>query len=198
MTEGLFSAPAYKVYGRIMADEAYDNVGFTTRLALKDMSLVLAAGDMARVPLPSASLLRDRLPAPSGAAVASGGFNCRLRDLARFGEMIRLQGKYNGQQIVPAAVIADIRQGGSPEAFVPAGYKTLPGWSYRKQWWISHDDHGAFMARGIHGQAIYIDPKAEMVIARFASHPLAGNMHFDPTSLPAYRAIADQLLRKPR
>ncbi|MBK7904090.1 MAG: serine hydrolase [Proteobacteria bacterium] len=135
---------------------------------------------------------------PSGAAVASGGFNCRLRDLARFGEMIRLQGRYNGQQIVPAAVIADIRKGGSPEAFVPAGYKTLPGWSYRKQWWISHDDHGTFMARGIHGQAIYIDPKAEMVIARFASHPRAGNMHFDPTSLPAFRAIAEQLLRKPR
>ena len=135
---------------------------------------------------------------PSGAAVASGGFNCRLRDLARFGEMIRLQGRYNGQQIVPAAVIADIRRGGSPQAFVSAGYKTLPGWSYRKQWWISHDDHGAFMARGIHGQAIYIDPTAEMVIARFASHPLAGNMNLDPMSLPAYRAIADQLLRKPR
>jgi len=29
------------------------------------------------------------------------------------------------------------------------------------------------MARGIHGQAIYIDPKAEMVIARYASHPKA-------------------------
>ena len=135
---------------------------------------------------------------PSGAAIASGGFNCRLRDLARFGEMIRLRGRYNGQQIVPAAVIDDIRQGGSREAFVPSGYKTLPGWSYRKQWWISHDDHGAFMARGVHGQAIYIDPQAEMVIARFASHPLAGNMNIDPTSLPAYRAIADQLLRKSR
>jgi CubicO group peptidase (beta-lactamase class C family) len=135
---------------------------------------------------------------PSGAALASGGLNCRLRDLARFGEMIRLQGRYNGQQIVPAAVIDDIRKGGSRAAFVPAGYKTLPGWSYRKQWWISHDDHDAFMARGVHGQAIYIDPKAEMVIARFASHPLAGNMNLDPTSLPAYRAIADQLLRKPR
>jgi CubicO group peptidase (beta-lactamase class C family) len=135
---------------------------------------------------------------PSGAAVSSGGFNCQLRDLARFGEMIRLQGRYNGQQIVPAAVIADIRKGGSPAAFVPAGYQTLPGWSYRKQWWISHDDHGAFMARGIHGQAIYIDPQAEMVIARFASHPLAGNMNLDPMSLPAYRAIADRLMHDPR
>jgi CubicO group peptidase (beta-lactamase class C family) len=135
---------------------------------------------------------------PAGAAVTSGGLNCRLRDLARFGEMIRLDGTYNGHRIVPAAVIADIRRGGSPAAFVPAGYTTLPGWSYRKQWWISHDDHGAFMARGVHGQAIYIDPKAEMVIARFASHPLAGNMNLDPTSLPAYRAVAEQLLRKPR
>jgi hypothetical protein len=35
-------------------------------------------------------------------------------------------------------------------------------------------------------------------LARFASHPQAGNMHFDPTSLPAYRAIAEQLLRTPR
>ena len=53
---------------------------------------------------------------------------------------------------------------------------------------------GTFMARGIHGQAIYVDPKAEMVIARFASHPLAGNVNFDPTSLPAYRAIAERLM----
>lgn len=61
MTEGLFAAPAYKVYGRLMADQAYDQAGFTTRLALKDMKLVLAAGEAQQVPLPSASLLRDRL-----------------------------------------------------------------------------------------------------------------------------------------
>jgi len=61
MTEGLFAAPAYKVYGRLMVDQAYDGAGFTTRLALKDMKLVLAAGEAQQVPLPSASLLRDRL-----------------------------------------------------------------------------------------------------------------------------------------
>jgi len=61
MTEGLFAAPAYKVYGRIMVDRAYEQAGFTTRLALKDMNLVLAAGETQQVPLPSASLLRDRL-----------------------------------------------------------------------------------------------------------------------------------------
>ena len=133
-----------------------------------------------------------------GTPLAAGGLNARLRDMARFGEMIRLNGRFNGQQVMPAAAIEDIRRGASPEAFATAGYKTLPGWSYHRQWWVSHDDHGTFMARGIHGQAIYIDPAAEMVIARFASHPLAGNVNLDPTSLPAYRAVADFLMAHPR
>jgi hypothetical protein len=51
------------------------------------------------------------------------------------------------------------------------------------------------MARGVHGQALYIDPKAEMVIARFGSAPWAGNVFLDPTSLPAFRAMAEHLLR---
>ena len=133
-----------------------------------------------------------------GTPLAAGGFNTRLRDLARFGEMIRLGGKWNGQQVVPASVIEGIRAGASREAFKFGNYPTLPGWSYHNQWWISHDDHGAFMARGIHGQAIYIDPKAEMVIARYASHPKASNVHLDPTSLPAYRAAAEYLMKRGR
>jgi 3-hydroxyisobutyrate dehydrogenase-like beta-hydroxyacid dehydrogenase len=61
LTEGLFGAPAYKVYGTIIAEEDYDRVGFTTQLALKDVDLTLAAGGGAHVPLPSAAVLRDRL-----------------------------------------------------------------------------------------------------------------------------------------
>jgi CubicO group peptidase (beta-lactamase class C family) len=134
----------------------------------------------------------------TGTPLVAGGFNARLRDMARFGEMIRLGGRFNGQQILPTAVVADIRRGGDRDAFAKAGYKTLPGWTYHDQWWISNNAHGAFMARGVHGQAIYIDPKAEMVIARFASHPLAANANLDPTSLPAYAALADYLIAHPR
>jgi len=61
LTDVLFDAPAYKVYGRIIAEEAYDEVGFTVTLALKDANLILGAGDVARVPLPSANIYRDRL-----------------------------------------------------------------------------------------------------------------------------------------
>lgn len=131
-----------------------------------------------------------------GNEFAGGGFNPTLRDLARFGEMMRLEGRYNGQQIVPRAVVEDIQRGGGKAEFAKAGYATLPGWSYRDMWWVSHNAHGAYSARGIHGQAIYIDPVAEMVVVRFASHPLAANANNDPTTLPAYDALANHLMAK--
>lgn len=129
-----------------------------------------------------------------GNEFAGGGLNASLRDLARFGEMMRLDGRFNDQQIVPKSVVDDIRRGANKEHFAKAGFSLLPGWSYRNMWWVSHNAHGAFSARGIHGQVIYIDPKAEMVIARFASHPLAANANVDPTSLPAYDALAKHLM----
>jgi CubicO group peptidase (beta-lactamase class C family) len=135
---------------------------------------------------------------PQRTPMAGSALNARLRDLARFGEMMRLGGRADGRQVVPAAVVADIRRGGSREAFRASGYDRLAGWSYHDFWWLTHDDHGSYLARGIHGQVIYVDPAAEMVIARFASHPSATNLYIDPTSLPAYRAVADRLIASPQ
>jgi 3-hydroxyisobutyrate dehydrogenase-like beta-hydroxyacid dehydrogenase len=59
VTNGLFSAPAYKGYGRLILDQAYEPPGFTLRLGLKDIDFALAAGAELRVPLPLGSLLRD-------------------------------------------------------------------------------------------------------------------------------------------
>jgi len=132
---------------------------------------------------------------PTGAPFAGGGLNPCLGDLARFGEVMRNGGVANGKQVIPAAVVARIAAGGRREDFAKAHYPLLPGWSYRSQWWVSHNPHGAYTARGIHGQAIYVDPKAEMVIARFGSHPVAANSAFDATSLPAFHALAERLMR---
>ncbi len=158
-----------------------------------------------------AQLLSERIWIPMGAEqdaymsidsigtpFAGGGLSTGLRDLARFGEMIRNNGASGGRQIVPAMAVADIRRGASQADFAKAGYRQLPGWSYRSMWWVTHNEHGAFAARGVHGQTIYIDPKAEMVIARFASHPVAGNAAIDPTSLPAYHALARHLIARTR
>ncbi|WP_112323032.1 serine hydrolase [Oceanibium sediminis] len=130
----------------------------------------------------------------TGTPFAGGGFNATLRDMGRLGQLILDNGAWRGEQVLPEAAIARIREGGDPEAFARAGYELLPDWSYRGMWWVSHDDHGAFAARGVHGQTIWIDPTADMVIVRFASNPVAGNAANDPTSLPAYRAVADYLM----
>jgi 3-hydroxyisobutyrate dehydrogenase-like beta-hydroxyacid dehydrogenase len=61
MTEGLFSAPAYKVYGQKMVDESYDQVGSPIHVGLKDANLIAAAADLARVPMPSHNVYYERL-----------------------------------------------------------------------------------------------------------------------------------------
>jgi len=61
LTEGLFSAPAYKGYGRLIADKNYANPGFTATLGLKDVKLVLGAAGAKNVPLPAINILHDRL-----------------------------------------------------------------------------------------------------------------------------------------
>jgi CubicO group peptidase (beta-lactamase class C family) len=132
-----------------------------------------------------------------GMAACGGGLNLALRDLARFGEMMRLGGVFNGNEIVPEEVVDDIANGADRDHFAKAGYTTVAGWSYRNQWWVSHDRFGAYTARGIHGQVCWIAPKAEVVIARFASHPVAanGNSILDKVSLPMYAAVAEHLMR---
>jgi len=60
LTSTLFNAPVYKGYGALIASDAPAPVGFAAPLGLKDIDLALAAGEGLRVPLPLASLLRDR------------------------------------------------------------------------------------------------------------------------------------------
>ena len=129
-----------------------------------------------------------------GTPFAGGGFNATLRDMARLGQLMLNEGRWGNEQIVPAEAIARIRSGGNKETFAKSDYKLLPGWTYSSMWWVSHDAHGAYAARGVHGQTIWVDPKADMVIARFGSHPVAANAANDPTSLPAYRAVAQHLM----
>jgi CubicO group peptidase (beta-lactamase class C family) len=131
-----------------------------------------------------------------GVPFAGGGLSAGLRDLGRIGLLMLNNGKINGTQLFPKKVVDNIQAGGDKKAFIKAGYKSLQGGSYRSMWWVFHNKHGAYAARGVHGQTIYIDPTAQMVIVRFASFPTAKNSKIDPTSLPAYQSVAEYLLKK--
>lgn len=66
LTGSLFAAPIFKTYGGIIADERYSPAGFKLRLGLKDVKLVIAAGEAVDVALPLASVVHDHALAAIG------------------------------------------------------------------------------------------------------------------------------------
>jgi 3-hydroxyisobutyrate dehydrogenase-like beta-hydroxyacid dehydrogenase len=60
LTSTIFPAPIYRTYGELIASSRFKPAGFLTPLGYKDIRLALAAADSLRVPMPLASLLRDR------------------------------------------------------------------------------------------------------------------------------------------
>jgi 3-hydroxyisobutyrate dehydrogenase-like beta-hydroxyacid dehydrogenase len=79
LTSTLFSAPAYKTYGGLIADEQYEPAGFKMTLGLKDLRLALTAADALNVPMPAASLVHDHFLA----GVAQGEGDSDWSALAR-------------------------------------------------------------------------------------------------------------------
>ncbi len=69
LTSTLFAVPAYQIYGGLIARQEFEPAGMAASLGLKDVRLVLAAAEGLQVPLPVASVLRDRLLT----LVATGG-----------------------------------------------------------------------------------------------------------------------------
>jgi 3-hydroxyisobutyrate dehydrogenase-like beta-hydroxyacid dehydrogenase len=83
LTSTLFDAPVYKTYGGLIADEKYEPAGFAAPLGQKDIRLALAAAESLRVPMPLASLLRDRFLA----LIAQGGETLDWSGIARLAAM---------------------------------------------------------------------------------------------------------------
>jgi 3-hydroxyisobutyrate dehydrogenase-like beta-hydroxyacid dehydrogenase len=71
LTSSLFNAPVYKTYGALIADQKFSPAGFAAPLGQKDIRLALTAAEELRVPMPLASLLRDRFLT----LMANGGEN---------------------------------------------------------------------------------------------------------------------------
>jgi len=94
---------------------------------------------------------------------AFGCFNATLRDYARFGLMAMSGGKLNGERVVSEAWI---RESTKPSAkfLEPSAANDNLGYAY--QWWIPANSEGAFMAMGIYGQMIYVNPTRHVVIVQ--------------------------------
>ncbi|PEX82504.1 serine hydrolase domain-containing protein [Bacillus cereus] len=102
---------------------------------------------------------------------ASAGLNATARDMARFGQLLLNNGEYNGKQILPSSITESVKNVQEGELAIGSGASI----SYHNQWWIPHNEQGAFEVLGSYGQTLYIDPKANMVIVHFSSNAAPSN-----------------------
>ncbi len=128
----------------------------------------------------------------AGYGLADGGFNATLRDYARFGLLHLDAGMANGRQVLPAWWIEDTRKG-NPALFGAPYTETLPHGAYRNCFWIEDHRGRAYLARGVFGQMIYIDPDHQMVAVKLSSWPEFVSVPRNVLTLTALRAIAQTL-----
>lgn len=130
---------------------------------------------------------------PAGFACACGGFNATLRDYGRFALMLQEHGRIDGRQVVPAAWIDATRAGG-PASFDAPYREVLPNGAYHNQFWLESAG-GPFMARGVFGQLLYVDPQAGFAAVKLSSWPVFTDAQRLMTALAALRAIRAHLAR---
>lgn len=132
-------------------------------------------------------------------AFALGGLNLRTRDYAKFGQLFLQGGRWNGEQIIPANWVADSTTNHAPNVH------PVRGTGYGYQWWVPMPQEGPnkgdFFAIGIYGQYIYVNPSANLVIAKNAAdreftQTQSNGQHSVNLNIDTFRSLADQLRAK--
>ena len=132
---------------------------------------------------------------PTGLPYMGAGMSACARDLARFGEMLRNDGFYNDQQILPASWVRDTRLGNDElrELFAASDYHgLLPNGHYTNQVWADRESD-EIMCIGIHGQTIYIHRSKQLVCVKLSSHPYPTDLGLWGATYRALRALAEQI-----
>jgi CubicO group peptidase (beta-lactamase class C family) len=132
-----------------------------------------------------------------GTGLFDGGINACLTDMIRFGSLFLHDGvSLTGQQVVPAAWIADTLDGGpdSREAFAASPDDTrMPGGMYRNQVWLPYPGSNVVLCQGMCGQMIYVNRAAEVVAAKLSAQPEYEDPRMLLDTLRAFDAVAHEL-----
>ncbi|PWI30824.1 serine hydrolase [Flavobacteriaceae bacterium LYZ1037] len=120
-----------------------------------------------------------------------GGLNLTLRDYAKVGSLFLNEGAFKGEQIVPKNWVQ--------ASTTPDAPHVQPGESfgYGYQWWIPKSEQGEYMAMGVYGQYIYINPATKTVIVKLSANPKYNDDDYLPSNdllnVELFRAIASSL-----
>jgi CubicO group peptidase (beta-lactamase class C family) len=126
-------------------------------------------------------------------AISAGAFNATARDLARVGQLMSDGGVVGGEQLVPADWVRRSRGTELPHLAVgalgPSGYDH---YGYANQWWtLGESCFHAFTGLGVHGQYLFVDPAADVVIVKCSAWATEDDEARDRETITAMRRIAD-------
>ncbi|MFI5932284.1 serine hydrolase domain-containing protein [Actinoplanes sp. NPDC051494] len=128
-------------------------------------------------------------------AISAGAFNATARDLARLGLLMAHEGRFDGEPIVPGDWARRSRGADLPHLSVgalgPSGYDH---YGYSNQWWtLGESSFQAFTGLGVHGQYLFVDPAADVVIVKCSAWPTEDDPDRDRETITALRRISDHL-----
>jgi CubicO group peptidase (beta-lactamase class C family) len=126
-------------------------------------------------------------------AIGAGSFNATARDVARLGLLMTRDGAVARDQIVPREWVRRSRGSTVPHLAVgalgPSGYDH---YGYANQWWTL-GTHQAFTGLGVHGQYLFVDPVADVVIVKCSAWPTQDDEERDRETITALHRIAEHL-----
>ncbi len=135
-----------------------------------------------------ATWLLDR-PGREGMEMAGCCINASLRDYAKIGQLYLQDGVWNNLHILPRGWVLEATTPSAPHLQFTG--RQDPAIGYQYLWWVPTE--GTYVAEGVRGQFIYVDPSAEMVIASAATWPTAWSDEKRREAHEAFAAVADVL-----
>lgn len=129
----------------------------------------------------------------NGRELAMGGLSVSLRDYARFARLYLKEGIYNGEQILPKEWIRDSLDMSAAYSKPGSNYDAYNAIGYGYQWWMPEGEKGEFMAIGVYGQWIYVNPAKQVIIVKTGADPNFMEKGYELKHVAFFRAVADNI-----
>lgn len=127
----------------------------------------------------------------NGTELAMGGLSVSLEDYARFARLYLHEGNYRGEQVLPKEWVKDSMDISEAYAKPGANYDAYNAIGYGYQWWVPEGDEGEFMAIGVYGQWIYVNPTKSVIIVKTSADPDFMAKGYELKHVEFFRAVAD-------
>lgn len=127
----------------------------------------------------------------NGTELAMGGLSVSLEDYARFARLYLQEGDYHGEQVLPKEWVKDSMDISEAYAKPGANYDAYNAIGYGYQWWVPEGEEGEFMAIGVYGQWIYVNPTKNVIIVKTSADPDFMAKGYELKHVEFFRAVAD-------